>query len=138
MNIESALRQPLVLYDSDCLLCSRFIQFILKNEVNDRLCFAALDSPVAAEIISKIGGSDFPDSVVFYNNGKIELESRAVLSISRYLKRPYSYMRMFSFVPSIFLDRLYKIIAGSRYKIFGKATTHCSTLHPDQAHRFFS
>ncbi len=138
MSIDIHFTKPFVLYDSDCLLCSRFIQFILRNEKDEILYFAALDSSIAEEILKKTTKSSFPDSVVFYKDGNVEYASRAVLSIAAYLKRPFSYVSLFRFIPTLFLDHIYRLVAGGRYRIFGKTTTPCSVLQPEQAHRFYS
>src|SRR5690349_12234569 len=46
---------PIILYDGGCGLCNRLVQFVLKRNMRNRFRFAALQSPLAAEVLLRHG-----------------------------------------------------------------------------------
>ena len=112
-----------VLFDGVCSLCNASIDFIIRHEKGDKLTFASLQSDVGKAIIEKSGVEVIPDSILLYNDGKLLVESTAVLCIARFLKRPYSWLNFLSIVPMNIRDTVYRLVARNRYKWFGKRDT---------------
>lgn len=128
--------KPLVIYDGRCALCSRAIQFILKNEKNNDLNFTTLDSAVSIELIRSVYDIQVPDSILFYRDGILVSESRAAFAILKYLKKPYSFLGLFRILPLFMTDPFYRWVARNRYTWFGKTKEKCWLMLPDQSHRF--
>lgn len=112
-----------VLFDGVCSLCNASVDFIIRHEKGDKLTFASLQSDVGKAILEKSGVEVIPDSILLYNDGKLLVESTAVLCIARFLKRPYSWLNFLSIVPINIRDTAYRLVARNRYKWFGKRDT---------------
>ncbi len=128
---------PLLLYDGECMLCSRAVQYVLKHEAEHILHFAHLDSQVGQKWMSKVNSQRGPvDTLVLIEDGKVFLYSEAALRLSRYLIRPYSFLALGRIVPRLIRDAVYRFIARNRYTWFGKLDTECHVLNPSDLHRF--
>ena len=107
-----------VLFDSDCLLCNRTIQFLLKIDKKNELTFAALSSNFGKSVISNL--EQKTDSVVFYNRGQVSTKSEAFIKIGVQLGFPFNLIALVYIVPTFIRDWIYDIIARNRLHWFGK------------------
>jgi len=117
------MEQPVLLFDGVCNLCNYTVRFILKNEKNNRILFAPLQSAAALKLIKQYRiplNQDTTGSVVFIEEGKVYLRSAAAFRIAGYMKNPYSIISRLNFIPAALTDFFYNLIAGSRYRVFGK------------------
>lgn len=122
---------PLIMFDGECLLCSKSIRFVIEKEKGSQLNFTSLSSDFVKENAEQLG-IDFeslPDSVLFYFQGKLWSESDAVLLIARWLKAPYNSITGFKLIPKFFRDAIYRLVARHRKKWFGTQEI-CDILHP--------
>ena len=82
----------ILFYDGTCGICSRSVRFILKNESDESLNFAALQSDFSSEFL---GNFDIESSnlitLYFYSNGIIYSKSRALFALLPFLKWYYSF-----------------------------------------------
>jgi predicted DCC family thiol-disulfide oxidoreductase YuxK len=78
---------PIVLYDGDCGLCNRWVQFVLKRDRRQLFRFASLQSETARELLREHGVSPRMDTVVLLDQGHVYLFSQAILQILRRLGR---------------------------------------------------
>lgn len=138
MSEVSKIKGPLILYDGNCILCNRAIQFILKHERNSALKFIDLDNSISKSIVGANFNSPYPDSIFLYLDGDLLQESQAAFRILEYLKSPYSLVKVFSFLPTSFTDRLYRWVARNRYRWYGKVEENCLVLSEEQKLRFIS
>ena len=60
------------------------------------------------------------DSIILISNGNVSYRSKAVFTILFYLNTFWRILLIFSVLPSPIRDLFYRIIAKSRYKIFGR------------------
>ncbi|MFY7651771.1 MAG: thiol-disulfide oxidoreductase DCC family protein [Chitinophagaceae bacterium] len=128
----------ILLFDGDCSLCNRSVQFILHHEEKPIIQFAALQSPVADELLKNffVNKSSF-NTVIFIENQQVFTRSKAVFAIAKYLKFPFNLLDYFRWLPHRFSDFFYNIIAKYRYKVFGK-TANCILLKNEWKHRFLT
>ena len=112
--------ESIVIYDGECNLCDSSVKFILRHESNNELRFTHLASPEGERIMREFNIDPSIDAVLFVNNGKIFIKSKAVFEISKYLKYPFKLVKYFSWVPLFISDTIYDFIAKRRYKWFGK------------------
>lgn len=113
----------IVLFDGLCSLCNTSVDFIVRNEKDDILKFASLQSEVGKTIVQKSELKEVPDSILFYSKGVMYTESTAALHIAQYLKRPFSWLAYLRVIPRPIRDVVYRLIARNRYKWFGKRDT---------------
>ncbi|MCA8957674.1 MAG: DUF393 domain-containing protein [Planctomycetes bacterium] len=127
---------PLLLYDGECGLCQRSVQFVLAHEADHRVRFATLQGEVAARLRSRLGGVPHDvSSMVFFDGERVHLRSRAVCFLARHLRMPWRFAWYLRFVPAWFGDLAYRLVAAHRYRAFGRAET-CLLPDPEQRTRF--
>lgn len=132
------LSNPIVFYDGVCGLCNRLVQFLLKRDRHDRFRFAPLQSEFAASLLKRHGlDSRDLDTVYLVLDNKQSSErvlarSDAVLYLLRQLGGVWGIAGLGRVLPKWVRDGIYKIIAGNRYRVFGK---YESCLLPQEKHR---
>ncbi|MDA3816004.1 MAG: DCC1-like thiol-disulfide oxidoreductase family protein [Prolixibacteraceae bacterium] len=125
---------PIVLFDGVCNLCNASVQFILKNEKEEKLKFATIQDARSQELLTPFNNTEIHDSVLLLENGILYQESDAALRIARYLKF-YRFFYFLIYIPRWIRNPLYRLIAGNRYKWFGKRD-QCMIPDKKVAHRF--
>ncbi len=116
--------KPIVLIDGECNLCNGFYRFISRQRGGSGFQFLSLQSKEAQDLLEnlKYKGENLI-SVLLIQNGEIEQESDAVLSIISKLKGPIRSFLLGRIFPRTIRDTLYKWVARNRYSWFGKANT---------------
>ena len=121
------MRQPVLLYDGECGLCNRLVRLLLRSDKAGRLHYAPLQSEPAQSYLRAQGlpTEDF-DSLVFvpdWNSPQLEaaqLRTTGALSAAAEVGgiwRIVSWLRIF---PAWLRDPFYKLVARTRYALFGK------------------
>jgi predicted DCC family thiol-disulfide oxidoreductase YuxK len=129
---------PIILYDGVCGLCNRLNRFVLARDPTGRFRFAALQSPLAGEILGR-HGRDPPDLDTLYHvlaptrpDERLLTKSDAVLWILRELGGAWRVTGALRVVPKGVRDLGYDIVARARYRLFGR---YASCPLPDPRHR---
>jgi predicted DCC family thiol-disulfide oxidoreductase YuxK len=131
--MESGIKN-IVFYDGECGLCNRSVQFILKHEKDDLLHFASLQSDFAKNFFINLKHPQpDPETFVFIKNNQVLLRSDAAIELCKHLRAPYSWARIFKWVPRMFRDAVYNLIARNRHRLSVKK---CEILDQDQRNRF--
>ncbi len=129
---------PILLYDGVCGLCNRLNQFLLKRDTNDRLRFASLQSEFAGSILKRhnLNPEDLDTVYVVLNHDRSDervlARSDAILHALTALGGIWSASRVGVVIPRWVRNKLYDLVAGNRYRVFGK---HDSCLMPDPRYR---
>lgn len=111
----------IILFDGVCNLCLISIQFIIKNDLNDKFRLAPIQSKEGKEIIRKYSIDIIKnDSIILINNKNINYRSSAVLLILKQLVTFWRIFYVFYFIPYPIRDFFYFLVAKSRYNFFGK------------------
>ena len=135
------MEHPVLLYDGVCGLCNRTVQFVLRRDGEKRFRFAPLQSAFAARLLGKkgVGASDLSSVyiAVFREEGEILLkQSDAVLWVMEKLPGIWpGVARVLRFVPRTVRDWGYRVIARSRYQLFGRYDT-CPIPRESDRERF--
>lgn len=133
---EQLQRRSVVFYDGTCGFCQGSVQLVLKHNRRQDLYFAALQSGVLEALVPEAQvPNPLPDSILFYENGKLYAESEAALRIARHLNFPLSLLSVFRIIPVSFRDFVYRLVAKNRYRIAGR-TEACMLPSPEQRARF--
>jgi predicted DCC family thiol-disulfide oxidoreductase YuxK len=113
--------ENILLFDGYCNLCSRLVNFIFRRDKKTKFLFVSLQSASGQSLLNKFGlpGDDF-DSVVYIRGDKYYLKSSAILHILKELGGIWKLFFIFIIIPNFIRDFIYKIIAKTRYKIFGR------------------
>ena len=130
-------KNALILFDGECMFCNKTIQFILKNDKNERFLFANLQSEIGQYVKEwHFGDKPVPDSIILINKEGVHLKTTAVLKISKHCGNVSFLSRSTSWVPAFMRDFFYDTFAQKRYAIFGKSDT-CMLPAPNVRKRFF-
>src|SRR5207249_2661113 len=117
----------LILYDGVCGLCNRLNLFVLKRDRTSNFRFAPLQSRAVRFKISAYGKDpDDLDTVYLIQNygsdhERVLVRSTAIAAILSRLPGIWKPIGIFlKFVPRFLRDLGYRIVARTRYRIFGK------------------
>lgn len=117
--------QAIVLTDGHCNLCDRTIRYLVRNDPERRLRFAAQQSSPGRELLHRAGlSSDLQPGVVLLDaEGRHpRIGSAALPPLGRILAPRARMLRWFAALPPFLRAPVYHVVAGSRYRIFGRKT----------------
>ncbi len=113
--------ENIILFDEYCNLCSRLVKFIIKRDKKAKFLFVSLQSARGQSLLKNFGlPTDDFDSVVYIMRDKYYLKSSAILHILKELGGIWKLFYILIIFPTFFRDFIYKIIAKTRYRIFGR------------------
>ena len=107
------MKDSVIIFDVDCLLCNRFVQIVSVIDKKDSIYFTRLSGKTANYILSNNKNLVDVDSIIFYLNGNIYIKSDAVIRISKSLGFPYNMMSIFKIFPRSMRDIFYDFVASS-------------------------
>jgi predicted DCC family thiol-disulfide oxidoreductase YuxK len=126
---------PIVLFDGACNFCGFWVGFLIRRDAGKTFRFAALQSRTGMEVLASLGGPA-PDSLLFVErDGRVFVESTAVLRIALRMGGLWRLGGLFLLVPRPLRDWAYRFIARNRYRWFGRKNA-CLLPTPDILDRF--
>ncbi len=142
--------RPLIVFDGVCVLCSRSMRFIARKDEagNDtsgplqsgplqsgQIQFTAAQSPLGQALFHHFGlDAETFETVLLIENGRAFGKRDAIAGIARHLRWPWRVGRVYGWLPRLVADPAYDLLAGSRYRIFGR-TAVCARPDPSWASR---
>ncbi|WP_442889272.1 thiol-disulfide oxidoreductase DCC family protein [Congregicoccus parvus] len=126
--------RPVLLFDGVCHLCQRTVQFVVRRERAPELLFCPLQSEAGKRLLREGGlETDYRDSLVVWERGRVLTASDAALAIARRLRAPWRWAGVLCVLPRNWRDAVYALIARRRYRWFGRDDAVCPL--PDAAAR---
>lgn len=116
------IKEPILFFDSSCVLCNKSVQLLLDIDRKQTLKFASLQSGIGKSLLEEFKILD--DSVVLLWKGKAYIKSEAVLQLSKILGFPYKIFLVFYIIPKGIRNWVYDVIAQNRKHWFG-VTNQC-------------
>ncbi|MEL0098373.1 MAG: DCC1-like thiol-disulfide oxidoreductase family protein, partial [Opitutae bacterium] len=108
----------------------------LKKEKSKEIRFAPLQSDTGKKLLQKYGYPDgYLDGLIYIENERAYNKSSACLRIAGQLKFPWNLFTSLLLIPRPFRDWIYQIIAGLRYRWFGKKES-CALPEGQDTSRF--
>ena len=131
------MEKALIIYDGDCIFCSKMVQFILKYNASQNLLFTHNSSDEAKIQKQKFGIPEaFNASIILIQKNKYYLKSKACFIISKYLKFPFYLFYYYSFLPLRYInDIVYDIISKNR-NVINLNDSSCLVVSESHKHRF--
>lgn len=120
MRPEKLPDDGVILYDGDCLLCSRWVNWVVRHDPEGIFRFTAIASPHGRTMAAGLGiDADDPDTNAVVIDGRAHLYSDAALAIAGRLPG-YGWTRALTAVPKPLRDAFYKLVARNRIRWFGR------------------
>lgn len=131
------MADSVIVFDGVCVLCSRWVDFVLRRDRHGRYKFAAMQTASGRSLLSQHGvDPDDPLSFLLLADGAGYTDTDAIVRILRSFGRGWRFVALLaSIVPRFIRDPLYRWIARHRYRLFGRRST-CVVPTADVADRF--
>ncbi len=126
----------ILLYDGECGLCDRFVQWVLGRDSEGAFHFAALQGETAARLRGL--HPDIPEGVetaVLVDQGEVWLRSRAVFRVMALMGGVWGVLSWMRVLPVGWTDPGYRWVASMRHRLKGGAAS-CRLPGPGEAERF--
>ncbi|QHQ33900.1 thiol-disulfide oxidoreductase DCC family protein [Algicella marina] len=126
----------LIVFDGNCVLCSRFFRFILRHDRQQRFRFATAQGQLGQRLYSELGLplDDFETNLVL-TGGQIHQNLDAFAAAMTALGWPWRALGLLRHLPGLVKAPLYHLVARNRYRIFGRRST-CLVPEPSLRARF--
>ncbi|MGX1930050.1 thiol-disulfide oxidoreductase DCC family protein [Flagellimonas sp. 2504JD4-2] len=114
--------KKLILFDGVCNLCNGAVQFIIKRDKKDSFRYAPLQSEIGERLIAERAiDTSKVDSIILIEPGVAYFtKSDAALRIAQDFGGLWKGMVFFTWIPKVFRDAIYNLVAKNRYKWFGR------------------
>lgn len=128
---------PIIIFDTDCVLCSGVVAFILAHEQAPTLRFAGAWSAEGLALAARHGftRADLNETFLLLDGDQVAARSDGAIALLRHLRRPWRWLAALSILPRPLRDGAYGIVARRRYRWFGRRAT-CTLVPPAARHRF--
>lgn len=131
------MADSVIVFDGVCVLCSRWVGFVLRRDRSGQFKFAAMQTPTGRDLLTKHGiDADDPLSFLLLESGRGYADTDAIVRILRSFGPGWRFLALLvSIVPRFIRDPLYRWIARHRYRLFGQRPS-CLVPAADVADRF--
>ncbi|WP_114241424.1 thiol-disulfide oxidoreductase DCC family protein [Dyella sp. C9] len=128
---------PVIVFDGVCVLCSRWVDFILRHDRHGRFRLAAMQGQHGRSLLVAHGLSpDDPMSFLLVQDGQGYSDTDAIVRVLAQLGGRWHWAGgALRAIPRPLRDRGYRWIARHRYTLFGRRQ-QCRLPEPTQAWRF--
>ena len=120
------MSRPVLLYDGECGLCNRIVRWLLRTDRAQRLRFTTLQGEQGQAYLRAHGlpTRDF-DSLVFASDWddrarRPQLRTEGALAAAAVVGGVWQLVTWLRVLPAWFRDPLYKLVARTRYALFGE------------------
>lgn len=128
--------ESIIVFDGVCVLCSRWVRFLLPRDRKAVFRFAAMQSEAGKRLLAAHGLDPLePVSFLFLDGGRAFTDSGAILRVLVRLGGPWRLLAVGYAVPRPVRDALYRWIARNRYRWFGRRDA-CFVPSPEASARF--
>ena len=129
---------PLIMiFDTDCVLCSGMVAFVLAHEAGPVLRFAGAWSNEGLALAARYGFSkaDLSETFLVIAGDNALARSDGAIAVAAQLRPPWRWLTALRFVPRVARDAAYLFIARRRYRLFGRRD-NCTIVPLEQRARF--
>jgi predicted DCC family thiol-disulfide oxidoreductase YuxK len=122
--ISQIKNKNLIVFDGECVLCSRFFHFVVWADTKKRFQFVTAQSAFGEALYDHydLKPDDYDTNLVLIE-GRLYERFHAFVAAMKLLGWPYRALAIFELLPDRLLDWLYYKIARNRYSLFGKRDT---------------
>jgi len=127
---------PVIVFDGVCLLCSRWVRFVLRHDRGGNIRFASMQSGSGRALLQRFGlDPNDPLSLLYVVDGEGFQDSDAILRVLGSFGGAWRLTAVLRLIPRPGRDALYRWLARNRYRWFGRSD-RCFVPSADQSGRF--
>jgi|SRR5580700_3602527 predicted DCC family thiol-disulfide oxidoreductase YuxK len=124
-----------ILFDGVCVLCSRWVAFVIAHDPAARFRFVPIQTPLGRELAARFGiDAENPQTNVVVMDGRAWFKLESALEVLAQING-WRWTRLAYALPKRARDFLYDRIAQNRYRLFGRRDA-CLVPTPDVRGRF--
>lgn len=111
----------IIVFDAGCVLCSGWVQFLLKRDRRKVFRFASMQTPAGAALLKDAGLSvEDLQTILLVDGDRSYQHTAAILRIVHQLGWTWRLLWLGWLVPAPIRDATYRFVARNRYRIFGR------------------
>lgn len=126
----------IVLFDGECNVCNKSVQFIIKRDPKNLFRFASLQSDAGKHLLQTYDAPTDLSSIVFIENDRYYVKSTAALRICRHLHGLWKFASLLLVIPKPIRNVCYNIIAKNRHKLLRANKNYCMIPTLEERERF--
>lgn len=131
-----SLPGAVIVFDGACVLCNRWVDFLLRVDDRGRYRFAAMQGRHGRQLLIAHGlEPDDPLSFLLLEQGQAWTNTDAIARVLAGLGGVWRLALLLRWLPRALRDPMYRLIARNRYRWFGRYD-RCRLPDPAQAWRF--
>ena len=110
----------LILFDGVCVLCSNWVDFVIKRDPEARFRFLPIQTPRGRDIARRFGvDAEAPETNVVVKGGQALFKFDTVLAVIEEMPG-WRWLTILRHLPRPLRNWLYDRVARNRYAVFGK------------------
>jgi len=122
--------RPLIVFDGDCVFCSRSMRLVGRADRAGRFRMAPAQQPLGRALYRHIGlPTDRFDTYLVLIEGRLHQRTDALIAMAGLLPWPWRAAKLLRFVPRRLRDAGYDLLARHRYRLFGREAA-CGLADP--------
>jgi predicted DCC family thiol-disulfide oxidoreductase YuxK len=131
------MADSIIVFDGVCVLCSRWVDFVLRHDRRARYRFAAMQTASGRDLLLQHGiDPEDPLSFLLLEGKRRYTDTDAIVRILRSFGSGWKFVALLvAVVPRFIRDPLYRWVARHRYRMFGRRAA-CRVPTADLADRF--
>ena len=112
----------IVVFDTQCLLCSRWVQFLLRHDRTGKIQFASMQGATGQALLAQAGLQVAGlETLLVVDQERSWQNTAAILRLLHALGWPWRLAWAVWLVPAFVRDAAYRWIARHRYGLFGRS-----------------
>jgi len=126
---------PLIVFDGVCVLCSGFVQWVIRHDPHGRFRFTSAQGPLGQALTRDLGLDPVRfETILLVENNAAYGKLAAMIEIAARLGGLWRAAALLRLLPTFLGDWAYDRIARNRYAVFGRHEI-CWAPPPDIADR---
>ena len=127
--------KPVIFFDGVCVVCNRFVDFLIRVDVRAEILFSPMQGKTAAKFSLPRSGNPGEWAIAYVDERGIYEGADAVLLVLGRLGGFWRLPALLIWFPRPVKEFLYGIVSRNRYRLFGKKTA-CRVPDTEEMERF--